>query len=69
MNPSGGLMAKRDVNTVKISNDTWSRLKLISAVTGEKMNDIVASILDPEVIKRHKKALDQLAKKQREDDE
>lgn len=57
-------MAKQRDGTVKISNDLWQKLKLIHAVTGEKMNEYVARVLGPQLAKDHKKALDLLARRQ-----
>jgi hypothetical protein len=62
MSTSGVAMAAKRDTTVKINAEMWKQLKLISAVTGEKMNDFVARVLAPILVREHKKALDQLSK-------
>jgi hypothetical protein len=59
---AGATMAKKaqsDSSSVKIRRDLWLKLKLITAVTGEKMSDYINRVIEAPVNRDHKTALKQ----------
>lgn len=59
MHGTGATMAKQESSSVKIKRELWQKLKLIHAVTGEKMSDYINRVIEPAVNRDHKAALKQ----------